>query len=503
MSQKNQASAILQAIEERTQLLEELALAGNWDHPAWKSNRHVAKLTPGGGGACKFADPGAKAAVIQANDATMSIPWVISTPGVDREGDVIVPAGCTARLGSYERNPVVFFGHQKEPLPVGVSRGPDGSLSVAEVDGNLLSTCFFHGKTLVSAQCYELAKIGVLSAASIGFIPYKGKRLARAENPDLERDDIDFSFPGFLIEDWELVEWSIVGVPCNGEAIRLSLEKGAAGKPLDGVLRRSIEPFAPARKAQVVGGFARQPAVVIERERFGDIVAATAWIKSVGLDASDYSETPAGWIFRQACRPDDSPVNMAGEQVGGNATTTDEKTIPTTTGGDTAMATKKKSKQIPKTFFQMLGSLYGLTAKEVADQAGTVANEKPKGEDEEGDDKPQLPPGAVTMKAFKEFHAAAVPLNEHPDVLKFLDKAHKDATKCAMKAYPEHDLGYEPLEEEEEDDDETEDDEEGEDTNSSEKDEDEGEGDDELSEDEEKELADLEARFTRLTGAHA
>jgi hypothetical protein len=160
----------------------------------------------------------------------------------------------------------------------------------------------------------------------------------------------------------------------------------------------------------------------------------------------------------------------------------------------------KKAKQIPQSFFKMAATLFGLSAKEVADQANAAAQDGDGKKDDE-EDKPDLPPGAVTVLAFKDLCETTRSMNEQPDVLKFIDKTYKEGAKCANKVYAELGLGYDMPEEEEDEDDED-DDEDG-DANAKDDDSDEDDDEDDMDDDDEKRLASLEEKLSKFTGAHA
>ncbi len=502
-------TALLQAIDERTRLLDELAATGQFDHPAWKGANRVARYDAGAG-KCKLADPGAKALLDQADDDQMAIPFVVSTYAMDRDGDVVVPAGLKNWLAAYARNPIWLFAHQPGLLPIGLSRDSSAKCTVQILEDRVLAVCHFHKETEVARDIYRLTKAGILNATSIGFIPHKGKRLKRMEDPTLERDDVDFDWPGFVFTDWELCEISICVIQSNRDAIRMSLDKGVDGRPLGDQARHLILPYAP-RKASVVSGWGGLVTVLVPKAQFPTEDAAIAHALGRGLDVSDCCDGPDGWIFRQPdpaqfCRPTGGNGNMGSTSANENKTADKPASTTTATGGTmtqtsttttgaagTAEQPVRKGRRIPKSAFDMLASLYGLSAKEVADDAAMASGEADKQDQQDEEDKPQLPPGATVLAAIKEVCETALPLTEQPDVQKFLTKMLAEAGKCAVKAYPDLDLGFEPVDDEDESE---EDDEEGD----PEEKEDDPEDDEEMDDEEEKELGDLLNRLERITG---
>jgi len=175
----------------------------------------------GDDGLIKLSDP--NSAVIESDDSEMRHRFVISTMDEDRMGDIIVSRGCLGRIDRYKKNPIVFLNHQSFGLPIAKSESPKGQFALEVRDDKILADAYFHCKTEESEKTYELVKLGYLKGASIGFNPIKGelirrkKRKGSAEESD---DSIDFkSFPGIRFDEWELMEWSVVGIPCNQEAL--------------------------------------------------------------------------------------------------------------------------------------------------------------------------------------------------------------------------------------------------------------------------------------------
>lgn len=185
-----------------------------------------------------------KGAVLQGVDEKrMAATFVISTEGEDRVGDVMVASGCRSHLKSFEANPRVFFNHQEWPLPIASARDPKGKLALQIEDRQIVSTAYFHGKTKESSQVFALVAAKELETASIGFRPIKGEPMTK------DRDANDLTWPGMRFDEWELLEWSVVGVPANGEAIARRLSLGRIGKEqLSPDLVKALQPFAAKSK---------------------------------------------------------------------------------------------------------------------------------------------------------------------------------------------------------------------------------------------------------------
>lgn len=123
--------------------------------------------------------------------------FVISTASVDRDNDTIAVAGW--KLDSYKRNPVVLWAHDYSQLPIGKATG------VGIENGKLVATAEFADHDFADTVL-RLIDGGFLNATSVGFRPIKSAL-------NRERGGQDF------IEQ-ELLEFSIVPVPANSEALR-------------------------------------------------------------------------------------------------------------------------------------------------------------------------------------------------------------------------------------------------------------------------------------------
>jgi phage head maturation protease len=126
----------------------------------------------------------------------------ISTIALDRAQDEIIPEG--GDFGSYLRNPVVMYGHghgTSESLPVGSTT----RLDVVPGRGIRAAWRWLQGDPFADRvrNAYEQ---GVIRAASIGFLP--GEREGNGRG-------------GQRFKTWQLLEWSLVPVPCNAEAVRM------------------------------------------------------------------------------------------------------------------------------------------------------------------------------------------------------------------------------------------------------------------------------------------
>ncbi len=125
-----------------------------------------------------------------------------SVQTVDRQGDVLEATG--ALLDNYLRNPVVLYGHDYGGLPVAKA------LEIVSVPGvGVRAKMQFPPKgvdTHIDAV-HTLWDLGFLNAVSVGFTPVKGTPTGKG---------------GTRFTEWELLEFSIVPIPANADALRLA-----------------------------------------------------------------------------------------------------------------------------------------------------------------------------------------------------------------------------------------------------------------------------------------
>lgn len=138
--------------------------------------------------------------VKMADDTKRQMKFVISTAAVDRDGDTINPKGWDTE--HYMRNATVLWAHDYSQLPVAktvhLETTCDGLAAIAEFPEK--------GIYPFADIVYDMLKGGFLNATSVGFHPIESM-------PAKGRDR------GFDYSKQSLVEWSIVPVPSNPEAL--------------------------------------------------------------------------------------------------------------------------------------------------------------------------------------------------------------------------------------------------------------------------------------------
>lgn len=134
-------------------------------------------------------------AVSNDEDTELKIEGYASTVDKDRVGDVILSEAWTqGGLKNFEKNPILLFNHNYDT--------PIGKVTDFETDAKGLRV---KGTISKAAGPYrELIKDGVLSTFSVGFL--------------IKDADYDSGANIFVIKNAELLEVSVVSVPCNQDA---------------------------------------------------------------------------------------------------------------------------------------------------------------------------------------------------------------------------------------------------------------------------------------------
>src|SRR5262249_13763517 len=140
---------------------------------------------------------------IAASDGKLRWPFVISTPGVDRQNDTIALDGW--RLDAYRANPTVLLFHNGGNFPVGktVSLYKSSAALHAVVE---LAPADIPAE---AKQAAEMIRSGFRRGASVGFLP---KRWAFAKDQTSRPLGID-------ILEAELIEWSLTPTPANAACL--------------------------------------------------------------------------------------------------------------------------------------------------------------------------------------------------------------------------------------------------------------------------------------------
>jgi hypothetical protein len=171
-----------------------------------------------------------------------TIPFVVSVFEEDRDGDVVVPLGC--QLGNYEKNPVWFFGHQENPIPIGTARSVGRDLMVWPEENRIRAACRFDEHDEDAMFIHDKVLRGFLNATSMAFVPIEAYRREEVEKARVH-GGTGVAPTGWLFKRYDLTEISVVGVPSNAGAIRdvLDSEKGLSPR-----IKKALKPYAAESK---------------------------------------------------------------------------------------------------------------------------------------------------------------------------------------------------------------------------------------------------------------
>lgn len=148
------------------------------------------------------------------NDNTRTVDFVFSSNKQDRMGDIVEQ---NWNLAHFKRNPVILFNHNPN-LPIAKCT------KVGIIDSKLCGTVEFPVKGLnaLSDQVYALILAGILNAGSVGFI---------STEREIMRDK-DGMWIGMTFKKPQLLEFSVVSIPANSDALITARSMGLATDPI-------------------------------------------------------------------------------------------------------------------------------------------------------------------------------------------------------------------------------------------------------------------------------
>lgn len=135
----------------------------------------------------------------------------ISTSTVDRDKEVLNPAG--ADFTNYLRNPTVLWAHDYSGTPVGKALWVKSGIKYVKAKWRW-------AKTEKAREIKQLWEGGFLNAVSVGFIPTESHEPLPAEI----RTRPELADARRIIDKWELLEFSIVPVPANPDALAAAVD---------------------------------------------------------------------------------------------------------------------------------------------------------------------------------------------------------------------------------------------------------------------------------------
>jgi hypothetical protein len=153
-----------------------------------------------------------------------TVRFKISSEVVDRDGDILIAKGCD--FSNFAKNPVFLPFHTYGDFPLGIPKnwGVEGKDVYCDVYFPTIEELATDPeqaseKAKLVDFTYHCYKTGMLNAVSVGFI-------AKELEPNKETN-------GYIIKEWELLEFSAVAVPANQDAIAQAVKSfGAEGKSI-------------------------------------------------------------------------------------------------------------------------------------------------------------------------------------------------------------------------------------------------------------------------------
>ena len=211
-----------------------------------------------------------------ADEESGAISYVVTTDEEDRDGDIVRPMG--AHLKNYRDNPIVFFGHQEKPIPIGVCRSPDGTITVYPENHRMVAAIYFDRADPDADFIYGKCQRKILNATSIAFVPVEAWRRDDIQKARSSTQSSAGAPPGWYFNQWDFTELSVVGVPSNPKAVGLEKDlQGACRDVFDREksfmsmnLQKAWQPYV----AEAKGSWAGWDSAPVEKATDSDIGGA-------------------------------------------------------------------------------------------------------------------------------------------------------------------------------------------------------------------------------------
>lgn len=148
-----------------------------------------------------------------------------STIFADRDGDAIMPSGLNSK--NFSVNPVLVWNHDLKVPPIGRITKLEKTTNGIIVNFEFASRPENHpaGVEWFPDTIKHLVDTGFLKGMSVGLLPTKGRKANKKDA------DSFGSNTKFIVQEWELVEISLVPVPSNpltmvGDSVIPILQRG-------------------------------------------------------------------------------------------------------------------------------------------------------------------------------------------------------------------------------------------------------------------------------------
>lgn len=198
------------------------------------------------------------------------IRFTITTSDVDRERDIIELDGWD--LGNYQRNPVVLWAHEAFEPPIGraVNLFREGEALKSDVRFVPADIPIYGPK---AEGIKQLCRSGFLFATSVGFRPLEW------DFTEDEARGADDWFPGIDFHRQELMEFSMVSIPANPEALiepgGAVLMQPATAQPLPAEAAAAEAAAAEAVQAATAAAIAAVQRARLRRQRAARLIELT------------------------------------------------------------------------------------------------------------------------------------------------------------------------------------------------------------------------------------
>ena len=160
---------------------------------------------------------------IEVEESERAVIGIINTSAKDRDREIVDPDG--AVLTDYQHNRVVLYAHDYHSLPIGRNmwiKNKPGVGLIAKTEFASRPDDLPKEQPWLPDQVYHLMKSGYLNGFSIGFIPMEERDLTPIET----KGGVERAW-----SKWLMLEYSIVAVPSNPEAVAMEVKSGTIDHP--------------------------------------------------------------------------------------------------------------------------------------------------------------------------------------------------------------------------------------------------------------------------------
>jgi phage head maturation protease len=158
---------------------------------------------------------------VELQEGSREIIATVSTDRIDGDGEIVLPKGVD--FSRFRKNAVVYFNHDYKALPIG------RALWIRAKDREIISKYQITDKTQLAREVFGLLQDGVIRAHSIGFESH----MPSAPSVQELRFHPEWKGARAIHRKTLLLEFSVVGIPCNEDALAIAVSKGYSSETLD------------------------------------------------------------------------------------------------------------------------------------------------------------------------------------------------------------------------------------------------------------------------------